>query len=223
MRASSGRAPAVDRIAVGKPVITNAEVKLEKAVYDYTGKKCEPKVTVVRDGKTLTENTEYSVFYSNNIKAGTASVYVTGINGYGGQIKTDYTINQPVIVQPTPAATPAKAPASGAAATQTPEVKPSVTPAAAKAAKPGKVTLKSVKSPKKKTIKVTFKKVKGATAYQIAYSTNKKLKKAAVVKVKKTSVTIKKLKSKKKYYVRVRALKGKKTGNWSKVKAVKVK
>ncbi len=216
----SGRAPAVDRIAVGKPVITNAEVKLEKAVYDYTGKKCEPKVTVVRDGKTLTENTEYSVFYSNNIKAGTASVYVTGINGYGGQIKTDYTINQPVTVQPTPAATPTKAPASGAAATQTPEVKPSVTPAAAK---PGKVTLKSVKSPKKKTIKVTFKKVKGATAYQIAYSTNKKLKKAAVVKVKKTSVTIKKLKSKKKYYVRVRALKGKKTGNWSKVKAVKVK
>lgn len=220
----SGRAPAIDRIAVGKPLISNAEVKLEKTEYDYTGNRCEPKVTVVRDGKTLTEGTEYSVFYSNSIKSGTASVYVTGINGFGGQIKTDYTIKEAPAVQPsqapTAAPTTAPAPTAPAAVTQAPGAKPSQAPAVTK---PGKVTIKSVKSPKKKTVKVTYNKVKGATAYQIAYSTNKKLKKAKTIKVKTVSATIKKLKSKKIYYVKVRALNGKIIGSWSKIKRVKVK
>ena len=83
----------------------------------------------------------------------------------------------------------------------------------------------------KKSVKVTWKKVKGIKGYQIQYSTNKKFKKGnktiTVKSAKSTSATIKKLKSKKKYYVRMRTYKivnGKKVYSaWSKAKSVKVK
>ncbi|MBQ7203497.1 MAG: leucine-rich repeat protein [Eubacterium sp.] len=82
----------------------------------------------------------------------------------------------------------------------------------------------------KKKLTVKWKAVKGLYGYEIQYSTNANMKKAKTVKIvgtKKATTTIKKLKSKKKYYVRIRAVKKiKKTkyyGNWSKVKAVKVK
>lgn len=91
---------------------------------------------------------------------------------------------------------------------------------------PAKVKIKTVKGAKK-SFKVTFKKVSGATGYQISYrnwSTTKAKKKF----VKKNSVTIKKLTAKnKKYTVKVRAyktVKGKKIyGAWSKAKYVTVR
>ncbi len=77
----------------------------------------------------------------------------------------------------------------------------------------------------KKKIKLTIKKVSGATGYEIKYSTNKKFKKAKVVSTKKVKYTLKKLKEKKAYYISVRAYKtvsGKKNyGAWSKAKKVK--
>lgn len=86
----------------------------------------------------------------------------------------------------------------------------------------------TVKSPKKKRLKVSLKKVTGATGYEIQYSLKKNFKGAKKVTIKKTSYTIKKLKSKKKYYVRVRTFttSGNKKvyGAWMRVKkAVKVK
>lgn len=90
----------------------------------------------------------------------------------------------------------------------------------------GKAKIKKIKRNGTK-IKVTIKKVKGATKYQIKYSTSKKFTKKATktVTTKKTTKTIKKLKKNKKYYVKVRAYKkvnGKKYyGKWSKVKTVK--
>ena len=60
---------------------------------------------------------------------------------------------------------------------------------------------------KKKQMKVTVKKVSGASGYEVQYSTKASFRKAATKKLTKNSVTIKKLKSKKKYYVRVRAYK----------------
>lgn len=63
---------------------------------------------------------------------------------------------------------------------------------------------------KKKALKVTWKKVKGASGYKIQYSTSKKFKKAKSTVIKKGSIvtkTIKKLKRKKKYYFRIRAYK----------------
>lgn len=94
---------------------------------------------------------------------------------------------------------------------------------------PKKTVLSSVKSLKKKTLTVKWKKIKNVSGYQIQYSTSKNFKTAKTVKVsaKKTSGTFKKMKSKKKYYIRVRAFK-KAYGqtvysSWSKIKQVKVK
>lgn len=81
---------------------------------------------------------------------------------------------------------------------------------------------------KKKSVTVSWKKVSGATAYEIQYLTKKNVKKAIKFKVKANNgATIKNLKSKKIYYIRVRAIasKGEKNirASWSKIKKVKVK
>lgn len=72
---------------------------------------------------------------------------------------------------------------------------------------PSSTRIKSVKSTSKGKVKVSFKKAKGATGYQILYSKNygRKYKKAGYTK--KTSFTIKKLKSGKYYYIKVRPYK----------------
>ena len=102
--------------------------------------------------------------------------------------------------------------------------------AAATQFKAKKASLKSVKSRKKKTAKVTWKKVSGAEGYQIQYSKKsnfKSVKKVTVKGASKKTATLKKLTAKKKYYVRVRAYKtvnGKKVyTSWSAKKSVKIK
>ena len=131
---------------------------------------------------------------------------------------------------PTPAPSPAPAQPAPAPSTSTsaPAAQTTAQPATPKNNK--KVKVASAKAGKK-SIKVTWKKVKGIKGYQIQYSTNKKFKKGnktiTVKSTKSTSATIKKLKSKKKYYVRMRTYKivnGKKVYSaWSKAKSVKVK
>lgn len=131
---------------------------------------------------------------------------------------------------PTPAPSPAPAQPAPAPSTSisAPAAQTTAQPAAPKNNK--KVKVASAKAGKK-SIKVTWKKVKGIKGYQIQYSTNKKFKKGnktiTVKSAKSTSATIKKLKSKKKYYVRMRTYKivnGKKVYSaWSKAKSVKVK
>lgn len=93
-----------------------------------------------------------------------------------------------------------------------------------------KVTLKTVKSPKKKTITVQWNKAGDAAGYRIQISTNKKFTKKTNYTIKGNNTvkkTIKKLKSKKKYYVRIQAYKtvdGQKYfGEFSAVKSVLVK
>ncbi len=58
---------------------------------------------------------------------------------------------------------------------------------------------------KKRALHVSFKGVKRATKYEVAYSTNKKFKTKKRVTTKGTKVILKKLKPKKAYYVKVRA------------------
>ena len=94
-------------------------------------------------------------------------------------------------------------------------------------AKPAKV--KSVKlTAKKKKLNVKWKKVSGATGYEVMYAKNNKFTKGKkTVKVKKNKITLKRLKSKKKYFVKVRAYKtvngNTSYGKWSKVAKKKVK
>ena len=98
----------------------------------------------------------------------------------------------------------------------------------AKIKKPGKTKIKNVVHKKgSKRVKITLKKVKGATGYQIKVSTKKSFSKKTTVtaETKKLNKTIKKLKKAKKYYVKARAfVKVKNTqkyGKWTKVKTVK--
>ena len=73
--------------------IKNATVKVNSAT--YTGKARTPAVTVTLDGKTLTKGTDYTVKYSNNIKAGTsAKVTVTGTGKYGDSVTANFTIKK---------------------------------------------------------------------------------------------------------------------------------
>ncbi len=88
---------------------------------------------------------------------------------------------------------------------------------------------KAVKKPAAKKVKITFKKIKKATSYQVQICLNKKFKKKNTItkRVKKTKCTFKRLKPNKKYYVRVRAVakvNGKNVyGKWSKKTKIKQK
>lgn len=91
----------------------------------------------------------------------------------------------------------------------------------------GRVTIKKAKLTKKKTLQIQWKKVSGASGYQVQIALNRKCSKGKksyqVAKGKTIKKTVKRLK-KRKYYVRMRAYckrKGKKYyGTWSKVKKV---
>ncbi len=97
--------------------------------------------------------------------------------------------------------------------------------------KPKQASIKKLSSPKKKTLKLTWKKDSKASGYQIVIATDKKFKKnkkvITVKSYKTVSKTITKLKSKKTYYVKIRSFKtsGKTKiySTYSKVKKIKVK
>lgn len=177
----------------------------------YTGKACTPTVTVTCDGKVLKSGTDYTVTYVNNDKVGTAYAVVTGIGSYSLSQRVSFKIEQ----KSTTTVKPNNTNQNNTNNNKTNKEKTTLK----------KPVIKKVTSPKKKTLKVTFKKVSGAKKYAVQISTNKKFKKGVKKKtVKKTTATFKKLKSKKKYYVRVRAYKGNTKSAYSKVvKSKKVK
>lgn len=82
-----------------------SSVTLPKSTYIYTGEPIEAKVTVKAkiNGKNtmLEENTDYIVTYKNNIKAGTATVTVKGINHYTGSISKEFIIKPVKILKVT--------------------------------------------------------------------------------------------------------------------------
>lgn len=94
---------------------------------------------------------------------------------------------------------------------------------------PKKTSITKLTSPKTKTAKVKYKKMTGATGYQVAYSTSSKFTKSKTktASIKGTTKTLKSLKKGKTYYVKVRAYKtvGKVRyyGAYSKVKKIKIK
>ena len=91
-------------------------------------------------------------------------------------------------------------------------------PSFVSAASPKKAKIKKVKAAGRRALKITIKRDKNASGYQIQYSINKKFKKkkTKAVNIKKnktTTKTLKKLKSGKKYYIRVRSYKKVRSGN----------
>ena len=119
---------------------------------------------------------------------------------------------EPVPVQPSqPSNPPVSVSSSAPVVTETPAP-----------AKPAKVKKLVVKKKGNKAL-VSWKKVKGAEKYQVAYSTDKKLKKGVKkITVKAAKCTVKKLKSKKTYYFKVRAYAGEEYGSYSAKKKIKM-
>ena len=69
-------------------------------ILTYTGKPLTlPNLTLMVGEKKLTENTDYTVTYSNNVNAGTATVMITGKGGYTGSVKKTFKI-KPYDVKP---------------------------------------------------------------------------------------------------------------------------
>lgn len=95
--------------------------------------------------------------------------------------------------------------------------------ATTKLSKTSVVSVKRAKASKHRTkLSVSWRKVKNASSYTVQVSTNKKFRKCVTTKTaKKCKVVLTKKFKGKKVYVRVRAVNGKKTGPWSKVKKIK--
>lgn len=82
-------------IEIAKQSLKLADITLENSSYTYTGTEIKPKVTKVTvGGKTLTEKTDYTVSYSDNVNAGTAKVTITGAGNYTGIKEETFTINK---------------------------------------------------------------------------------------------------------------------------------
>ena len=74
--------------------ISYADISLDKSTYTYTGKAHTPVPTVVYDGKTLRNGTDYTVAYKNNTNAGTGTIVLTGKGDFKGNINKSFTIGK---------------------------------------------------------------------------------------------------------------------------------
>lgn len=70
-----------------KPTYTGKEIKADSKVVTISFKEGGQTVT-----RTLKEGSDYEVAYTNNVKAGTATVVFTGKNAYSGKLKKTFTI-----------------------------------------------------------------------------------------------------------------------------------
>ncbi|MCD7893163.1 MAG: CAP domain-containing protein [Erysipelotrichaceae bacterium] len=74
--------------------ISNMTATLSKSSYTYDGTAKKPTVTLKNGNTTLKSGTDYSVSYSNNTNAGTATVKIIGKGNYTDTITKTFTINK---------------------------------------------------------------------------------------------------------------------------------
>ncbi len=75
-------------------VLNDGNVSLSNTEFIYDGSVKKPEITVVCGNRTLIENENYTVEYSDNvIDAGTVTVTVKGIGEYRGTVEKNYIIN----------------------------------------------------------------------------------------------------------------------------------
>ncbi len=77
--------------------IASATITLSGSAFVYNGKAFEPAIVVKQGEQTLTENTDYTVSYQNNVHAGTARVTITGSGNYSGTAGHDFTIRKAML------------------------------------------------------------------------------------------------------------------------------
>lgn len=68
------------------------DITLSENSYTFDGNAKMPDVTVKNGGKTLVKDTDFEVIYENNTNAGTATIYITGMGNYQGELTKTFTI-----------------------------------------------------------------------------------------------------------------------------------
>ena len=90
-------------------------------------------------------------------------------------------------------------------------------------AKISKGNVKYIKILNKRTIKLEWKKINKVKKYQVQYSRSKKMKNSIIKTVKKrNNCKISNLEKGKKYFFRIRGIRGRMKGRWSKINAIKL-
>ncbi len=79
------------RETTDKEALLDSDVNVVKAVH-FTGGEVTPGVQVIHNGVTLTEDVDYQLVYSNNIKVGTGKVTVVGSGDFTGKITKTFEI-----------------------------------------------------------------------------------------------------------------------------------
>ncbi len=74
--------------------ISLCTITLSSSSYTYDGSAKKPTVTVKYEGSTLKKDTDYTLSYSNNTDAGSATAKVTGKGDYTGSASKTFTIKQ---------------------------------------------------------------------------------------------------------------------------------
>ncbi|MBR0529996.1 MAG: leucine-rich repeat protein [Ruminococcus sp.] len=78
---------------IGMKNIDTCTITLSATSFTYTGSAIQPAVTVKNGSTTLTNGTDYTLSYSNNTNAGTATVTISGKGKYGGSLAKTFTIS----------------------------------------------------------------------------------------------------------------------------------
>lgn len=74
--------------------INDCTAVLENNSYPYTGREILPALTMKNGTVVMTEGTDYTVSYSDNINTGTATVIITGIGNYTGNVQQTFRITK---------------------------------------------------------------------------------------------------------------------------------
>lgn len=77
---------------INKMDISGYDMTFAEASYTYDGTEKEPSVTVGNGADILTEGVDYTVSYSNNVDAGTATAAVTAKGNYTGELTNTFEI-----------------------------------------------------------------------------------------------------------------------------------
>ncbi|MCR5487039.1 MAG: hypothetical protein K6F35_05855 [Lachnospiraceae bacterium] len=75
-----------------KSILKPDHVSMNQSEYIYTGEEIIPSISVTVSGNKLTENQDYILKCSNNIRVGTAELVVEGMGDYVGSVSRNYTI-----------------------------------------------------------------------------------------------------------------------------------